>query len=75
MRGPGHHSDPEKQAAVVGLYCCTESAEALANKVGVSRETLYAWKNQLVGTEAPATMRRKKSPPFDPEIAELEHQR
>jgi transposase InsO family protein/transposase-like protein len=75
MRGPGHHSDPEKQAAVVGLYCCTESAEALANKVGVSRETLYAWKNQLVGTEAPATMRRKKSPPFDLEIAELEHQR
>jgi putative transposase len=74
-RGPGHHSAAAKQAAVVGLYCREESAEALAKKVGVSRPTLYAWKNQFLGAEAPATMRRKKSAALDPEIEELERQR
>ncbi|WP_136686207.1 IS3 family transposase [Falsirhodobacter xinxiangensis] len=74
-RGPGHHPAAAKQAAVVGLYCREESAEALAKKVGVSRPTLYAWKNQFLGAEAPATMRRKKSAALDPEIEELERQR
>lgn len=60
--GPGNHTDAAKQAAVIGLYSRSESAEALAKKVGVSRPTLYAWKNQFLGAEAPATMRRKKSP-------------
>ena len=73
--GPGNHTDAAKQAAVVGLYSRSESAEALAKQVGVSRPTLYAWKNQFLGAEAPATMRRKKSLPLDPEIAELERQR
>lgn len=74
-RGRGDHSATVKQAAVLGLYCRTESAEALAKKVGVSRPTIYAWKNQLLGAEAPATMRRKKSAALDPEIEELERQR
>lgn len=74
-RGRGDHSVAVKQAAVVGLYCREESAEALAKKVGVSRPTLYAWKNQLLGAEAPATMRRKKSAASNPEIEELERQR
>lgn len=39
-RGRGDHSATVKQAAVVGLYCREESAEALAKKVGVSRPTL-----------------------------------
>ena len=74
-RGRGDHSATVKQAAVVGLYCREESAEALAKKVGVSRPTLYAWKNQFLGAEAPATMRRKKSADVPPEIEELERQR
>lgn len=35
-RGPGDHSAAVKQAAVVGLYCREESAEALAKKVVAS---------------------------------------
>ena len=66
--GAGNHSDAVKKAAVVGLYSRQESAQALAEKVGVSRPTLYAWKNQLLGSEAPATMKRKKSASLDPEI-------
>jgi len=74
-RGPGDHSDEVKNGALVGLYCRSESAAALAKKVGVSRETLYAWKNQLLGAEAPAMMKRKTKMPLDPEIADLELQR
>lgn len=74
-RGRGTHCDAVKQAGVVGLYTRQESAQALAEKVGVSRPTLYAWKNQLLGSEAPATMKRKKSGSLDPEIEELERQR
>ncbi|KMK64481.1 IS3 family transposase [Puniceibacterium sp. IMCC21224] len=70
--GAGNHSDAVKKAAVVGLYSRQESAQALAEKVGVSRPTLYAWKNQFLGSEAPATMKRKKSASLDPEIEELE---
>ncbi len=73
--GPGNHSVAVKKAAVVGLYSRQESAQALAEKVGVSRPTLYAWKNQLLGPEVPATMKRKKSASLDPEIEELERQR
>ena len=47
--GPGNHSDAVKQAAVVGLYSRQESAQALAEKFGVSRPTLYAWKTQILG--------------------------
>lgn len=73
--GAGNHSDAVKKAAVVGLYSRQESAQALAEKVGVSRPTLYAWKNQLLGSEAPATMKRKKSASLIPEVEELERQR
>ena len=55
-RGRGTYSDAVKQAGVVGLYSRQESAQALAEKVGVSRPTLYAWKNQLLGSEAPVTV-------------------
>jgi putative transposase len=69
--GPGSHSDAVKQAAVVRLYICQESAQALAEKFGVSRPTLYAWKTQILGPEAPVTMKRKKSA-LPPELEELE---
>jgi putative transposase len=73
--GAGHHSDAVKKAALVGLYSRQESAQALAEKVGVSRPTLYAWKNRLLGSDAPAAMNRKKSASLDPEIEELARQR
>ncbi len=72
--GPGNHSDAVKQAAVVGLYSRQECAQALAEKFGVSRPTLYAWKTQFLGPEAPATMKRKKCA-LPPELEELERQR
>lgn len=31
----------------------------IADELAVCRETLYNWKNQLLGKEAPALMRRK----------------
>jgi putative transposase len=74
-RGRGDHSAIVKQVAVVGLYCREESAEVLAKKVRVSRPTLYAWKNQFLGAEAPVTMKRKKSADLAPEIEKLERQR
>lgn len=74
-RGRGDHSVTVKQAAVVGLYCREKSAEPLAKRVGVSRPTLCAWKNQFLRAEAPATMRRKKSADLATEIEELECQR
>jgi putative transposase len=73
--GAGNHSDAEKKAAVVGLYSRQERAQAPAERVGVSRPTPYAWKNQLLGPEIPATIKRKKSASLDPEREELERQR
>jgi putative transposase len=64
-----------KQAAVIALCMRRGSAQAVADKVGVCRPTLYNWKNQLLGPEAPAPMKRQKdSTPPDVERAELEKQ-
>ena len=43
---------------VMALCTREESAQAVANKFGVCRLTLYNWKNQLLGREAPASMKR-----------------
>jgi len=40
-----------EQAAVLALCTRKESAKALAQKLGVCRQTLYNWKNQLLGPE------------------------
>src|SRR5690606_672059 len=66
--------DALKKAGVVGLYNRQESAQALAEKLGVCRPTLYNWKNQLLGPEAPAIMKRKNNSPPAPERKELERQ-
>ncbi|NKX17454.1 helix-turn-helix domain-containing protein [Ochrobactrum pseudogrignonense] len=63
-----------KKIGVVGLYNRQESAQALAEKLGVCRPTLYNWKNQLLGPEAPAIMKRKNNSPPVPERKELERQ-
>jgi len=42
------------------LALCTRqgSVQAIADDVGVCRETLYNWRNQLLGPEALASMKR-----------------
>lgn len=72
----GRPSYPEalKQAGVIGLCSRQESAQAVAEKFGVCRPTLYNWKNQLLGPEAPSTMKRNSSSPAAPEREELERQ-
>lgn len=72
----GRPSHPEafKRAGVIGLCSRQESAQAVAEKLGVCRPTLYNWKNQLLGPEAPASMKRNNSSAPTPELAELERQ-
>jgi transposase InsO family protein/transposase-like protein len=63
-----------KQAAVIDLCTRDGSASVVAQKIGVSRPTLYNWKNKLLGREVPASMKRPKIPASPPERAELERQ-
>ncbi|MGF6979745.1 transposase InsO family protein/transposase-like protein [Paraburkholderia sp. JPY465] len=63
-----------KQAAVIELCTREESARVVAQKIGVSRPTLYNWKNKLLGREVPALMKRHNDSPQAPERADLERQ-
>lgn len=63
-----------KQAAVLALCTRQGSADAVADELGVCRETLYNWKNQLLGREVPASMKRQQDLADDPERKELERQ-
>jgi putative transposase len=63
-----------KQAAVIELCMRKGSAQAVAQDLGVSRPSLYNWKNQLLGHDAPPSMKRKQDSPPSPERAELEQQ-
>ena len=47
------YSPELKNAAVLELCTRQTSAQAIAQKLAVSRPTLYNWKNQLLGREAP----------------------
>jgi putative transposase len=51
-----------KQSAVIALCMRPASAQAVADDVGVSRGSLYKWKNQLLGHEATAPMNRQQTP-------------
>lgn len=63
-----------KQEAVIALCTRQGKARTIAQDLGVSRETLYNWKNQLLGREAPASMKRQSKPPADPDKAQVEQQ-
>ena len=63
-----------KQTAVIELCMREGSAQLVAEELGVSRPSLYTWKNQLLGHDAPASMNRKQDLPRSPELAELEQQ-
>ena len=51
------HSPELKNAAVIALCTRTSSAQVIAQKIAVCRPTLYNWKNQLLGREAPISMK------------------
>ncbi len=68
------HSPERKNAAVLELCTRQISAQAIAQKLAVSRPTLYKWKNQLLGREAPPSMKRQNDSNPVPEPEELQQQ-
>lgn len=63
-----------KRAAVYELCTRTGSAQEVAGNLDVDRVTLYNWKNQLLGREAPASMKREKPSPAATDREGLERQ-
>ncbi len=68
------YSEDVRQAGVIGLLCGDETAQQVADRLGVSRPTLYSWKDQLLDHEASSSMKRRKTNPKVPEREELERQ-
>jgi len=68
------HSPEIKNAAVIDLCTRNTSAQVIAQKLGVCRPTLYNWKNQLLGREAPPSMKRRNDSKPVPEQTELQRQ-
>lgn len=67
-------SEQQKRAAVIDLCSRRESADAVAQEVGVSRQTLYKWKGDRLGREAPASMTRHRNLPPAASCEELERE-
>lgn len=63
-----------KSAAVYELCTREGSAQEVASRLDVSRITLYNWKRQLLGREAPATMKRDKCSPSETDRDDLAQQ-
>jgi len=63
-----------KNAAVIELCTRKTSAQVIAKKLAVCRPTLYNWKNQLLGREAPTSMKRQNESKPVPVQAELQRQ-
>jgi len=63
-----------KQSAVIALCMRAASAQAVADDVGVSRGSLYKWKNQLLDHDATVPMKRQQDAPASSDRAELEQQ-
>ena len=73
--GRSQELEPEaKQSAVIALCTRPASAQAVADEVGVSRGSLYKWKNQLLGHDASASMKRKQDVSSSSDRADLEQQ-
>ena len=66
--GRPRYPEALKQAGVIGLCSRQEGAQAVAEKLGVCRPTLYNWKTQLLGPEVPASMKRNNNWPTVPEL-------
>ncbi len=63
-----------KQSAVIALCMRPASAQEVADDIGVSRGSLYKWKNQLLGHGALAPMKNQQDAPASSDLAELEQQ-
>jgi transposase InsO family protein/transposase-like protein len=63
-----------KQSAVIALCMRPASAQAVADDVGVSRGSLYKWKNQSLDHDAMVPMKRHQDAPASSDRAELEQQ-
>lgn len=63
-----------KQAAVIALFSGEERAQEVADRLGVCRPTLYNWKSQLLGHEAPSAMKHRNTSPPAQEREALERQ-
>jgi transposase InsO family protein/transposase-like protein len=73
--GRSQEVTPEtKQSAVIALCMRQGSAQSVAQELGVSRPSLYNWKNQLLGPDAPTSMKHQKESPPSSERSELEQQ-
>ena len=72
--GRRRYPESMKQAGVIKLWTPRETAQAVAERLGVCRPTLYNWKNPLLGHEALASMKHTNNSPPVPERAELERQ-
>jgi len=68
------HSPEFKNAAVIDLCTRKTSAQTIAQTLAVCRPTLYNWKNQLLGREAPPSMKRQNDSKPVPEQTELQRQ-
>ena len=68
------HTMELKNAAVIELCTRTTSAQEIADKLAVCRPTLYNWKNQLLGRETPASMKRQNEVPPAPDPTDLKNQ-
>ncbi len=63
-------SKRKKEEAVIDLCVRDGSAQEVADQYGVSRYSLYNWKNQLLDKETVAAMPRKKNTKTDSETIE-----
>jgi transposase InsO family protein/transposase-like protein len=63
-----------KKFAVIALCMRQASAQAVAQELGVSRPSLYIWKNQLLGHDASAPMKRQRDSSPSQQRDELEQQ-
>lgn len=69
------HPEAFKLDGVMQLCARQESAQAVAERLGVCRPTLYNWKNQFLGRQASLPMKRNSHPPPLPEHTALQMQR
>lgn len=67
-------SEQQKQAAVIDLCARRGSAREVAEAVGVSRQTLYNWKDQRLGRKAPTSMSRHRDLPATASREELQRE-
>ncbi len=66
------YTKEQKNSAVKELLLREKTAKDIAEDIGVIRETLYNWKNQQLGKEAPVKMKPRIDLPNDKESLEIE---